>query len=213
MRRKISIFEPQGLGSRKSRDYNCREAENYKEKPRSKNLNLVLHKLQLRQSKVMSTRRNKVIRVVTIVLVIVLVVAIVIWLWPSTLTPSTPQIVEVTTCSISPSSVKVGQFTTITCATQSKDKNNIHIIIVKFSVQPAELVTFTMGSPATLTNPSPFVWQYNYTLNSLATYSQTATINASLQSGLYSAGYKIQITFYVDNNQLDSRTLNLAVNE
>jgi hypothetical protein len=179
----------------------------------SKNLNLLLHKPQLRQTKVMSTRRNKVIRAVTIALIIVLVVAIVFWLWPSKLTPSTPPIVEVKACSISPSSVKLGQFATITCATQSKDQNNTHLIIVKFSIQPPELVTFTMVSPNTLTNASPFVWQYDYALNPLATYSQATTVNASLQSGLYSAGYEIQITFYVDNNQLENRTLNLAVNE
>ena len=149
----------------------------------------------------------------TVVLLVVLIVAIVVWFWPATPTPSTTALVEVTTCSISPSSVKVGQFATITCATQSKDRNSTHVIVVKFSVQPTELVAFTTGSPDTLTNPSPFVWQYNYTLDPLATYSQSTTVNASLQSGLYSAGYEIQVTFYVDNNRLENRTLNLAVNE
>ena len=161
----------------------------------------------------MSTRRNKVIRAVTIVLIIGFIAAIVFWLWPSALTPSTPSIVEVTACSISPSSVKPGQFATITCATQSKDQNSTHLIIVKFSIRPTELVTFTMSSPNTLTSPSPLVWQYGYTLNPLATYSRGTTVNASLQSGLYSAGYEIQITFYIDSNQLENRTLDLAINE
>jgi hypothetical protein len=160
----------------------------------------------------MKNKRNQIIA--GSVIVIVLVASIVaLWLWFSTRTSSTTTpLAEVTACSISQSNVKVGELVTINCGTQNTDKNNTHVIMVRFSIQPTELIDFVMGYPSILTKPSPYVWQYTYSLNPLGTNSQPTTVSASLQTGYFSAGYEIQVTFCVDNNQFDNRTLDLTVN-
>lgn len=131
------------------------------------------------------------------------------------LQPSTPSI-EVTQLSINPKSVSNEGLATITCSTTSNDRNATHQITVQMSIEPTELVTFSVAYPntLTLTQISSTVWQDSYIQNPLSSYSQK--INAqvgSLPSGYLNSDYIITVTVFMDGKQIKNQTLELIVTQ
>lgn len=147
------------------------------------------------------------------VLVIVVVLSIFVAVWAVYMRPSPTQpLVEVASCYISPSSIRVDQTAFIASETESRDEENYHTIVVQFSIEPTELINFTTSMRSTLVHTSNYVWQYSYSLYPLGIYSDATILDVSLPSGYTSANYEVQVTFLMDGSPFASRTLNLTVN-
>lgn len=130
---------------------------------------------------------------------------------PHDVKASTTSTVKVTKCSLNHTSVNNGSSTTITCTTTNNDQTNVHSITVQFSIQSTELVTFSIGSSNILSQTKSDVWQFSYPQNPLSTYSQPINAKAYLPSGYKSVECVITVTFFTDNKQFDTKTLDLKV--
>jgi hypothetical protein len=139
-------------------------------------------------------------------LAIILVVAIVIvWYVPS-LFHVTP-VVEVSNCGLSSDTITNNGQTTLSFTLKSNDADNIHTVRVEFSSH--ELVSFMLGSQP-LPNQNN-LWIYTENLNPSATHSQSIIVKGALENGIAKLDYRIDVTFYVDGKEIETKSLDLTV--
>jgi hypothetical protein len=137
---------------------------------------------------------------------ILLVVVIVVVFYVPQMFKTTPT-VEVKECSLASDTIGINEQTTLTFTLQSNDVENAHSVIVKFSSH--EMVVFLLGSQY-LPKQDGY-WIYTETLNPSASSTQPINVRANLENGIAKLDYRINVTFYVDGEQFDSKALDLTV--
>jgi hypothetical protein len=115
--------------------------------------------------------------------------------------------VEVKECSLASDTIGINEQTALTFTLQSNDDENAHSVMVKFSSH--EMVVFMLGSQSLPKQDSSCI--YTETLNPSASSTQPINVRANLESGIAKLDYRIDVTFYVDGEQFDSKKLDLTV--
>ena len=97
--------------------------------------------------------------------------------------------------------------TTLSFDLKNNDPDNSHVIAVQFSSH--ERVSFILGSQYLPEQNN--IWQYTDTLNPSAKHSQSINVKASLENGIAKLSYRIDVTFFMDGKQLETKALDLNV--
>jgi hypothetical protein len=142
----------------------------------------------------------------TIVLALVIVIAFSLSL-NTFLTPPPPTL-EVTNVSLSPTTVNVGDISILTISIKSNDASNSHFLRINFASHV--LVTFLLGNQPLPTDGGQYYFTTN--INPSGQISQPFGVSARLESGIAQLKYQITVTYFVDGNQFNSKTLELTAN-
>jgi hypothetical protein len=137
---------------------------------------------------------------------IILVAMVVVFLYVPSLFHVTPT-VDVTNCALSSNTVSNNGVTALSFTLKSNDANNAHV--VKVEISSHELVSFSLGSQALQKNEN--VWTYTETLNPSATHTQSINVKASLENGIAKLDHQIDLTFYIDGQKIQTKSLDLTV--
>jgi hypothetical protein len=137
---------------------------------------------------------------------VLLVIVFVFVFYVPQLFQTTPT-VEVKQCSLASDTIGINEQATLTFTLQSNDNENVHSVMVKFSSH--EMVVFMLGSQSLPKQDGS--WIYTETLNPSASSTQPINVRANLESGIAKLDYRIDVTFYVDGEQFDSKKLDLTV--
>lgn len=116
-------------------------------------------------------------------------------------------LVEVTDCTLTSDTVNSGGQTSITITLKSDDDENAHSIRIEFSSH--HLVRFLLGSGELPREDG--IWYYEETLNAKATHTQQINVRPTLEPGISKLSYRITVVFFMDNEQIYNKNLDLTV--
>jgi hypothetical protein len=120
---------------------------------------------------------------------------------------ATRPLVQVTSFSVSPSTITSAQGATLTVGITNNDNAKGHSVRLLFSSHA--LVSFYIGDQPIQRSGSD--WELTVSMLASESRTQVLTVKAGLESGVSQITYKISMTTFVDGAQSESKSLDLTV--